>query len=67
MKSLPLCGQYRNSDLMMTQTKTYPVVLFREDGTHKVLAIFETYKKADRAVDMFSELYPHGFVDVLIG
>ena len=66
MKFPQLCGQFHKSDLMTTQTKTYSVVLFREDGTHKVLAIFETYKKADRAVDMFSELYPYGFVDVLI-
>jgi hypothetical protein len=51
---------------MTTQTKTYSVVLFREDGTFKVLGFFETHKEAKRACKMFDELYPYGFVDVLI-
>ncbi len=46
--------------------KTYPVVLFIEDGTHKVLSVYDKYEDADKAVDVYSELYPNGYVDVLI-
>ena len=53
---------------MMTETKvkTYPVVLFLDDGSHKVLGVYDNYDTADNAVDEFSELYPNGYVDVLI-
>lgn len=48
-------------------TLSIPVVLFLEDGTTKVLGVYDNYKDADRAVDMFSELYPNGWVDILDG
>ncbi len=48
-------------------SKTYPVVLFQEDGSHKVLGVYENYDDADRAVDNYSDMYPNGFVDLLVG
>lgn len=46
--------------------KTYPVVLFDEEGQHKLLAVFDDIDSADDAVDTYSEIYPFGFVDVLV-
>lgn len=46
--------------------KTYPVVLIQDDGTPKILGVYDKYEDADRAVDNFSDLYPNGYVDVLI-
>jgi hypothetical protein len=46
--------------------KTYPVVLIQDDGTPKILGVYNKYEDADRAVDKFSDLYPNGYVDVLI-
>jgi hypothetical protein len=50
---------------MTTKINTYPVVLFSEDGSHKVLGVYDTYDAADHAVDSYSEIYPNGYVDVL--
>ena len=46
--------------------KTYPVVLFDDEGKHKLLAVFDNLNDADDAVDTYSEIYPFGFVDVLV-
>jgi hypothetical protein len=45
--------------------KTYPVVLFEEEGK-QVLAVFDDIDDAVDAVDTYSEIYPVGFVDVLV-
>lgn len=50
----------------MITMKTYPVVLIQDDGTPKILGVYDKYEDADRAVDNFSDLYPNGYVDVLI-
>lgn len=44
-----------------------PVVLFHDDGSYKVLGVYDNYEKADRAVDKFSDIYPNGWVDILDG
>lgn len=46
--------------------KSFPVVLFLEDGSYKVLGVYDDYDSADDAVDKFSDLYPNGFVDLLV-
>jgi hypothetical protein len=46
-------------------TQSIPVVLFLEDGSYKVLGVYDTYQKADRAVDKFCDIYPNGWVDIL--
>ena len=46
-------------------TQSIPVALFLEDGTTKILAVYDNDADADRAVDMFSEMYPNGWVDIL--
>jgi hypothetical protein len=66
MKIMPSINpNFATTSSMMS--KTYPVVLFQEDGSHKVLGVYENYDDADRAVDNYSDMYPNGFVDLLVG
>ena len=48
-------------------TKSIPVVMMLEDGSHKVLGVYDNYKEADRAVDKFCDIYPNAWVDILDG
>lgn len=47
--------------------KQISVGMILEDGTCKILGAYDTYNAADRAVDMFSEMYPNAWVDILDG
>lgn len=46
-------------------SQSIPVALFLEDGTIKILGVYDNYDDADRAVDTFSDMYPNGWVDIL--
>lgn len=47
------------------KSSTFPVVLYLEDGSYKVLGKYKSYEDADRAIDKFCDKYPNGFIDIL--
>ena len=48
-------------------TDNIPVVKILEDGTYKILGVYQTYEAADNAVEKFSNKYPNAWVDILDG
>jgi len=42
----------------------FAVRMIYEDGSYKILETYQTYEKADKAVDRFSEKYPNAWVDI---
>lgn len=49
----------------MTFAKPFAIAMFLEDGSTKLLGLYDTYDQADQAIDRFWDYYPTAVIDLI--